>query len=267
MRRHYESNHHHFNNMRDARGTVLDQREKGDKMKIAVIIPYLPDDSTKALYGRCLNSISAAFDAYNVVDFQHEGVSVTRNKGIDAALNNNPDYITFLDADDTYAPDAYDQMVKAIEEAPNAPIIQLQHVREFPDGRTQQRLPSPPGDYGLDRLPNLWVSCCIKLFKADLIRNIRFKPELCHGEDELFMLEALKIARGIHVSRRVALHYHKDNPNSLSTTTSLADLLGEQKALCEFADAHKDDPELLRAVRQRQSELWNNACYKRVFGG
>ena len=28
-----------------------------------------------------------------------------------------------------------------------------------------------------------------------------------------------------------------------------------------------DDPELLRAVRQRQSELWNNACYKRVFGG
>ena len=238
-------------------------------MKIAVIIPYLPDDSTWELYRRCRHSLDPRFKVIHCIDYDHEGVSVMRNNGLQGIFEkvSNVDYITFLDADDTYAPDAYEQMVKAIEEAPNAPIIQLQHVREFPDGRTQQRLPSPPGDYGLDRLPNLWVSVCIKLFKADLIRNIRFKPELCHGEDELFMLEALKIARGIHVSRRVALHYHKDNPNSLSTTTSLEDLLGEQKALCEFADAHKDDPELLRAVRQRQSELWNNACYKRVFGG
>ena len=255
--------------MRDARGTVLDQLEKGDKMKIAVIIPYLPDDSTEALFDRCKESLDPRFRVLCREDKRHSGVSVMRNNALSYLFEHCPDtdYITFLDADDTYAEDAYDQMVKAIEEAPNAPIIQLQHVREFPDGRTQQRLPSPPGDYGLDRLPNLWVSVCIKLFKADLIRDIRFKPELCHGEDELFMLEALKIARGIHVSRRVALHYHKDNPNSLSTTTSIEDLLGEQKALCEFADAHKDDPELLRAVRQRQSELWNNACYKRVFGG
>lgn len=236
-------------------------------MKIAVIIPYLPLEETCELYGRCLNSISAAFDAYNVVDFQQEGVSVTRNRGIDAALDNNSDYITFLDADDTYAPDAYDQMVKAIEEAPNAPIIQLQHVREFPDGRTQQRLPAPPGDYGLDRLPNLWVSVCIKLFKADLIRDIRFKPELCHGEDELFMLEALKIARGIHVSRRVALHYHKDNPNSLSTTTSAADLYGEQRALIDFLMLNGNDKEICNVVRTRQCELWNNAVYRKNFGG
>ena len=238
-------------------------------MKIAVIIPYLPDDSTEALFERCKASLDSRFSVLIRIDKRHLGVSVMRNNALSYLSENYPDtdYITFLDADDTYAPDAYDQMLKAIEEAPNAPIIQMNHVREFPDGRTQQRLPSPPGDYGLDRLPNLWVSVCIKLFKADLIRDIRFKPELCHGEDELFMLEALKIARGIHVSRRVALHYHKDNPNSLSTTTSLKDLLGEQKALCEFADEHKDDPELMRAVRQRQSELWNNACYKRVFGG
>lgn len=238
-------------------------------MKIAVIIPYLPNDSTEVLFDRCKESLDPRFHVLCRIDKRHLGVSVMRNNALSYLFEHYPDtdYITFLDADDTYAPDAYDQMLRAIEEAPNAPIIQLQHVREFPDGRTQQRLPSPPGDYGLGRLPNLWVSVCIKLFKADLIRDIRFKPELCHGEDELFMLEALKIARGIHVSRRVALHYHKDNPNSLSTTTSLADLLGEQKALCEFADAHKDDPELLRAVRQRQSELWNNACYKRVFGG
>ena len=90
---------------------------------------------------------------------------------------------------------------------------------------------------------------------------------LNHGEDEIFILNCLAKARRLYHSERIALHYHKDNPNSLSTVTSLEDLIGEQKGLCEFAEKHNDDPELLRAVRQRQSELWNNACYKRVFGG
>ena len=240
-----------------------------EQMKIAVIIPYLPDDGTEALYERCKDSLDSRFEVIRCVDYFREGVSKMRNRGLQIVFTNYPDtdYITFLDADDTYAPDAYDQMLKAIDEAPNAPIIQLQHVREFPDGRTQQRLPSPPGDYGLGRLPNLWVSCCIKLFKADLIRDIRFKPELCHGEDELFMLEALKIARGIHVSRRVALHYHKDNPNSLSTTTSAADLYGEQKALIDFLMLNGNDKELCNVVRTRQCELWNNAVYRKNFGG
>lgn len=238
-------------------------------MKIAVIIPYLPDDSTEALYERCKDSLDPRFEVIRCVDYFREGVATMRNLGLRHIFENYPDtdYITFLDADDTYAEDAYDQMVKAIEEAPDAPIIQLQHVREFPDGRTQQRLPSPPGDYGLGRLPNLWVSVCIKLFKADLIRDIRFKPELCHGEDELFMLEALKIARGIHVSRRVALHYHKDNPNSLSTTTSAADLYGEQRALIDFLMLNGSDKEICNVVRTRQCELWNNAVYRKNFGG
>lgn len=239
------------------------------EMKIAVIIPYLPDDSTEALYERCKDSLDSRFEVIRCVDYFLEGVSKMRNRGLQIVFTNYPDidYITFLDADDTYAPDAYDQMLRAIEEAPDAPIIQLQHVREFPDGRTQQRLPSPPGDYGLDRLPNLWVSVCIKLFKADLIRDIRFKPDLCHGEDELFMLEALKIARGIHVSRRVALHYHKDNPKSLSTTTSAADLYGEQRALIDFLMLNGNDKELCNVVRTRQCELWNNAVYRKNFGG
>ena len=99
------------------------------------------------------------------------------------------------------------------------------------------------------------------------VSDIRFKPELVHGEDELFMLEALKIARGIHVSRRVALHYHKDNPNSLSTTTSAADLYGEQRALIDFLMLNGNDKEICNVVRTRQCELWNNAVYRKNFGG
>ena len=237
-------------------------------MKISVIIPYKNEPETAELAGRCLKSVmSQNFDIHYLVDFDGKGVSVMRNQGIESALKAGADYITFLDADDTYAPDAYEQIVSAISEAPDEPIIQMNHVREFPDGRTQQRMWNRRGTYTLDNLPQLWVSSCNKVIKADLIKDIRFVEGLNHGEDEIFILNCLAKARRLYHSERIALHYHKDNPNSLSTVTSLNDLIGEQGTLLDFLIEHKDDAELVRAIRQRQAELWNNACYKRVFGG
>ena len=237
-------------------------------MKISVIIPYKNEPETSELAGRCLKSVmNQNFNIIYLVDFDGKGVSFMRNQGIESALKAGSDYITFLDADDTYAPDAYEQIVSAISEAPDEPIIQMNHVREFPDGRTQQRMWNRRGTYTLDNLPQLWVSSCNKIIKADLIKDIRFIDGLNHGEDELFILNCLAKARRLYHSERIALHYHKDNPNSLSTVTSFEDLIAEQGTLLDFLIEHKDDAELVRAVRQRQSELWNNACYKRVFGG
>lgn len=236
---------------------------------IAVIIPfYCPDDKTEALFSRCKASVDNRFMMFCREDKEHEGVSVTRNRGLDYIFEHYPDvdYITFLDADDTLGEDAYDQIVAAINEQPNEGIIQLNHVREYEDGKTKLRLMSKQGTYTLDRLPSLWVSSVNKVFKADLIRDVRFKTGLNHGEDELFVLECLAKTRQMYVSSRIALHYHKDNPNSLSTTTSLNDLIGEQTALMWFAMMHKDDAEMLAVIRRRQAELWNNACYTKVFG-
>ena len=236
-------------------------------MNIAVIIPYKPEPETSQLYDRCLASvITQEFGIIIKVDFDNKGVSAMRNEGINEAIKSGADYITFLDADDTYAPDAYEQICKAIEEEPEEKIIQLNHVREFPDGSIRQRLWNRRGTYTLDRLPQLWVSSCNKVIKTELIKDIRFIEGLNHGEDEIFILECLAKARRLYHSERVALHYHKDNPNSLSTTTSLEDIIGEQKAIVDFLANHKNDQEICEAVRQRQSELWNNACYKRVFG-
>ena len=240
-------------------------------MKIAVIVPYYtPDENTKALFRRCLDSIDPRFEVIPVEDEEQLGPGATRNEGLDRALNflnYQPDYVTFLDADDTFAPDAYDQMVKAIEEAPDDAIIQMNHIRVFPDGTQKPRMWNKKGTYYLDRLPQLWVSSVNKLYKAELLQDIKFKNFLNHGEDELFVLECLAKARRLYNSDRVALHYHKDNPNSLSTVTSFQDLYDEQMALLEFIDEHSEDKELCEVVRKRQAELWNNSTYKRVIGG
>lgn len=258
-------------------------------MKIALIIPY---KNAAQWLPRCLDSIDGRFDIIAVNDHStdesesiallyhsarhstrthyrlhySEGAGAARNEGRYIARRLGADYVAFLDADDELAPDAYDQMTAAIKEAPDAPIIQLNHLVVKPDGSKWPRLPNRRGTYELSNLPKLWASSCNKLFKMEAVEHAIF-PNIQHGEDELFVLEVLAKARRIYNSERVALYYHNDNPNSLSKSTTLDDIIAEQVALLEFIDEHRGDAELCEAVRIRQSELWNNPTYKRTIGG
>lgn len=198
------------------------------------------------------------------INEHHGGVSGARNTGLDLATG---DWICFLDADDEYAPGAINAINASVRMYPEADLIQLNHVRVIANGTQMPRMFNPRGKYPLNNLPKLWMSSCNKLFNADLVRDIRFKEGLYHGEDEIFVLECLKRTRCIYNSEHIALHYHKDNPNSLSTITSFDDCLGEQRALLDFLEENREDRELCEAVRIRQTELWNNGTYKRTFGG
>ena len=259
-------------------------------MKIGVIIPF---HNAGQWLGRCLDSIPEDIDAFLVNDHsfdnskaviidkcaerlhknwnltnvvtKHRGVAHARNVGLTEAICHGAHYVTFLDADDEFAPDAYEQMLGAIAEAPGDMLIQMNHVFITPEGSQRQRFPNRRGHYSLDRLPKLWASSCNKLFRADLVKNRFFIDGLNHGEDELFVLDCLAKARRIYNSERIALRYHKDNPNSLSTVTSAEDLIGEQRALIDFLEEHRDDKELCEAVRIRQMELWANPVYRRNF--
>ena len=258
-------------------------------MKIALIVPF---KNAKAWLPRCLRSIDPRFeliliddhsdDGTNIEELAEEylrgaayvekslrgleGVADARNLGLNKAEKIGANYITFLDADDELAPDAFEQMLAAIKEAPDAPIIQLNHFVVKPDGSKWPRLPNRRGTYELSNLPKLWASSCNKLFKMEAVNGISF-PNIQHGEDELFVLEVLAKARRIYNSERVALYYHNDNPNSLSKSTTLDDIIAEQVALLEFLDDHRDDKEICEAIRIRQSELWINPTYKRAIGG
>lgn len=194
----------------------------------------------------------------------NQGVSACRNKGLEEA---NGEYIIFMDADDEWTPDAFKQINEATKEHPEAPVIQLNHYMEHANGSRTVRMYNAPGTYHLRDLPKLWVSSVNKIYKSDFIKDARFLEGLQHGEDELFNLEVLKKARQIVCVDRIALIHHKDNPGSLSKTTTASDLFNEQLALTSFLNRHTEDADLCEAVRKRQTELWDNAVYKKIYGG
>lgn len=237
-------------------------------MKISVIIPYKNEPETAGLVGRCLTSVmNQQFDVQYIVDFDGKGVSATRNKGIELALKNGADYITFLDADDEYTPDAYKQIRAAIEEEPQENIIQLNHFLMSSDGSMRVRFFNRRATYFPGCLPQFWVGVWNKIYKADLIRDIRFKEGMSYGEDEIFNLQCLIKARQIYCTEKMAVIHHKDNPASLSKTATVKDLMDEQMALCDLANRayENGDQEICETIRIRQTELWDNGAYKRIF--
>ena len=260
-------------------------------MKIGLIIPY---KNAERWLARCLGSIGAQpFEVYLVndhsedsgpmtacegamssdgwhlieLDYLERGVAMARNKGLEAALADGCDFVTFLDSDDELTPDAYEKMEQAIAQEPEEAIIQFNHYAIDANGWKFPRLQNNKGTYTLGNLPKLWVSCVNKVFRADLVRPLLFNEILRHGEDEIFVLECLHKARRIYHSERFTMLYHRDNPKSLSKSTKLQDLIGEQRALLDMSAFCYDDPEMLAAIRTRQAELWTNAVYKRIFGG
>lgn len=236
-------------------------------MKIAVVIPYwCPDQKLKDLLKRCLDSIDPRFEVIPWEDEWHEGVSATRNWGIEAALQWGAEWITFLDADDYMLPGAYDNMVSAIKSNRKAQIIQFNHKRRNPDGTVWTKFFNTDRVFAVPELPSFWVGVWNKVYKADLFENIRFEPGLHHGEDEFFNLRCIQKARKIHCSSMFTVMHCFDNPNSLSKSATVFDLADEQNWLLEVAKDCRDDKAMLQVIRERQVELWDNPTYRAIFG-
>lgn len=155
----------------------------------------------------------------NLYDSKGSGVSAARNLGLEHAKGK---YITFLDADDMLEPDFLSKAVK-IAETKNADIVQSSFYYMFPDGRKERDNESADGVFDnkadiLDAyfsgiIGKINVACWGKLFKHELIADLRFDETLMIQEDAFFTFNCCKKASRI-VCFSTPLYCYYQEPGS-----------------------------------------------------
>ena len=173
-----------------------------------------------------------------VMSHENHGVSYTRNRGIRAA---DGDYLMFLDADDSVAPDWVEQYLKAAE-AENADIVvggicfceDNGTCRDVHPGQTdcldkqgfvERVCENKTGIFGY--VPN-------KLYRLPLIREngIRFREDMAAQEDLEFALSAYE--KGSQFVLISCCGYYYDYA-PVRRTVPIEDLLGNQQKLLRLA--------------------------------
>lgn len=128
-----------------------------------------------------------------VIHQQNAGVSAARNAGLEAASG---DFIGFVDADDTILPRTYETAINAIADCD---MVMWDAVTILQDGSTEpDTIPQLSEDRRLTRqdfTPSLlrWMAGSVWrcLYKAELLRSVRFPLGIKLSEDRLFNLQAM----------------------------------------------------------------------------
>lgn len=142
---------------------------------------------------------------------ENGGVSKARNRGLDCAKGA---WITFVDADDYLEKNCIETLHKALVQY-GADISMCLEQKEFPDGalKEDRKLPvSVPECFSVDEGYSyttyrskevVWGT----IYKASLLKDIRFAEDLYVGEDTLFFATAAKQSKRMVYTYSKLYHY------------------------------------------------------------
>lgn len=230
----------------------------------------LVNDGSKDSSGAICDQFAEKDSRIRVIHQENGGVSKARNQGLDAAKG---DVIGFLDADDYYAPELLET---ALQEMGNADICMFDLITIWGSGKTApDTIPMLPDvctmkkkEITPEQLLLVAGSACRCLYRAELVKEIRFPVGIKFSEDRIFNLYAMGkmdtlryIRKGLYyrvMQAESAVHrYHED-----FFEACLAAHRGTQQALAEvWPDSAYSSAYGAHLVSGAIAAI-NNYCYK-----
>ena len=142
-----------------------------------------------------------------IIDKENGGVSSARNAGLDAATG---DLISFVDSDDWIDEHMYERMISFIFST-DSQIASCAITRENPDGTSsiwggvnEEYCLKSREDVLIEISSTLGLVCihtCNKVFKKEILSNVRFDESLTYCEDVLFnYIAALKSKKIVYLN-------------------------------------------------------------------
>lgn len=158
----------------------------------------------------------------------NRGVSEARNTGMELAKG---EFLTFLDADDEYEPNAVDFMISYTNKGYD--VVQFGQIRHQPGNPVPIPRCWPEGEYSLWQLSRYWPMVWNKIYRAEFIKKngLRFRAKMQFGEDEIFNVEALMRTGRIYHGGATLIHHHTDDTNSLCRGNLTLNKLEDMDAL------------------------------------
>lgn len=183
----------------------------------------LIDDGSPDRCGEICDRYAQEYESVTVIHQSNHGVSLARNIGIEKAKG---DYILFVDPDDWLAPNMIEMM---LAEGDGAQLIVCGFTDYYQneDG-TSEMIPNPiwreQHDTFVTTDPDYEVLCKTstvwnKLFRRDVVGNIRFNPELVYGEDSLFTASVLGNVHSAVLIPRPYYYYFRNRKGNVVSAT------------------------------------------------
>lgn len=185
--------------------------------------------------GRICDEYAKNDERITVLHTENRGVSAARNAGLEIATG---DYIGFLDSDDTIEPDTYEYLLEAAVNN-NAEVVQCGVFKEFTDKTQVVNSPKSPivAESERDMKAEFWshfaFSVWSKIYKSQVVRDIRFDTAYVIGEDLRYNFEALVKSRKTLLLPCPKYHY-------LQRTGSACNAMPSEKNLTSFRQMIKD---------------------------
>jgi len=223
------------------------------------------DDGSPDNCGKILDEYALKDERIKVIHKENGGVSSARNAGLDVATG---EYIGFVDPDDTIFPDMYEHLYNEAVEG-NYDIVQCGCVKVNESGEEVQHIAcDEEKEYiSTDDMLCDFFECVIrnsawnKIFKHDVVQNVRFMPELRIAEDGLFVHDCLLKAQKTKITSRCGYHYFISNSSVMHSKPN-EKIFDNFIMLDMLYDLHKDNENVLSCFKKYNAWFTLNVMFK-----